>query len=280
MTLAAVTIVRDEAPQLERFLGVLEHVDELVAVDTGSSDGTPALLAAAGATVIHRPWVDFATARNQALEAARADWLLMLDADMTIDAHPELRNWLNDDPDPWVDAWRIEVRERDLGYKMPLLTRGDADVWYAGATHEALVGDCRKQRVLESVTVTHHEDGANRASKHERDLQLLAPGVAAGEPRATYYTAQALKCLGRTPESIAMYARRAAMTGTWEEERWHAQYMAARLRRSLGELLAAHKARPHRPEPLEHAARLVREQGPRDDVLFLESSATPDRISA
>lgn len=279
MSLGAVMIVRDEAASLERFLGsVLPHVDELVAIDTGSSDDTPDQLRSAGAVVIHEPWVDFATARNAALRHGLGDWLLMLDADMTIEAHPSLRDWLAGDPDPWVDAWRLEVKEADLGYKLPLLTRADADVWYRGATHEALVGDIRKQRVLESVTVTHHTDGANRATKHERDLQLLEPGVAAGEPRATYYSAQALKCLGRTREAIVMYARRAAMTGTWEEERWHAQYMAARLRESVAELLAAHKARPHRPEPLEHAARLVRAQGARDDVLFLESSAIPDRM--
>ena len=45
--------------------------DELVAVDTGSQDETVAILEAAGATVLHRPWQnDFALARNVSLEAA------------------------------------------------------------------------------------------------------------------------------------------------------------------------------------------------------------------
>lgn len=67
-----------------------------------------------------------------------------------------------------------------------------------------------------------------------------------------------------------MYARRAAMKGTWEEERWHAAYWAARLRRDVNGLLAVYRERPWRHEPLSHAARFVAEDGARDDLLFLE----------
>ncbi|HVP68868.1 MAG TPA: glycosyltransferase family 2 protein [Anaeromyxobacteraceae bacterium] len=76
-------IVRDEAEMLPAFL---EHArglwDELVAVDTGSRDSTPAILAAAGARVASRPWDgDFSAARNASLDLAEGDWVLVLDAD-------------------------------------------------------------------------------------------------------------------------------------------------------------------------------------------------------
>jgi len=76
-------IVRDEEEILPSFL---EHArglwDELVAVDTGSGDRTREILAAAGATVIDRPWQgDFAAARNASLEAATGTWVVVLDAD-------------------------------------------------------------------------------------------------------------------------------------------------------------------------------------------------------
>ncbi len=76
-------ILRDEEELLPRFL---EHArglwDELVAVDTGSTDRTPRLLAEAGAKVLHRPWTgDFSAARNASLEAATGEWALVLDAD-------------------------------------------------------------------------------------------------------------------------------------------------------------------------------------------------------
>jgi tetratricopeptide (TPR) repeat protein len=76
-------IVRDEEELLPGFLASARGLwDELVAVDAGSADRTPRLLAEAGATVIHRPWTgDFAAARNASLEAASGDWVLVLDAD-------------------------------------------------------------------------------------------------------------------------------------------------------------------------------------------------------
>ncbi|OFX18991.1 MAG: hypothetical protein A2V77_12500, partial [Anaeromyxobacter sp. RBG_16_69_14] len=76
-------IVRDEAAMLPAFLeAVRGSWDELLAVDTGSTDATPELLAAAGATVLHRPWDDdFAAARNFGLERASGEWVLVLDAD-------------------------------------------------------------------------------------------------------------------------------------------------------------------------------------------------------
>jgi hypothetical protein len=76
-------IVRNEAERLERCLGsVAGFVDEMVVVDTGSSDDTVAIAERCGATVRQIPWPgDFAPARNQALQWVRGDWVLVLDAD-------------------------------------------------------------------------------------------------------------------------------------------------------------------------------------------------------
>ncbi len=83
-------IVRDEAAMLPAFLEAARGAwDELVAVDTGSVDATPELLAGAGATVIAQPWGgDFAAARNFGLQRASGDWVLVLDADERVS--PEL----------------------------------------------------------------------------------------------------------------------------------------------------------------------------------------------
>jgi glycosyltransferase involved in cell wall biosynthesis len=76
-------IVRNEAALLPRFIASVEGLwDQFVAVDTGSTDGSQALLAAAGAEVIEIPWPDdFAKARNVSLDHARGDFVLVLDAD-------------------------------------------------------------------------------------------------------------------------------------------------------------------------------------------------------
>lgn len=264
MSVCLVMVVANEGPLVERATNSVQGlVDELVIVNTGEEP-------VAGA--IERPWVNFGHNRTEALQLAkdRTDWLLMIDADMTVETHPRFREWLDTDPDPDVDAWQVEIREADITYRLPLLTRATADLRYEGATHEALV--CPgKQRPLTGLTVTHHTDGVSRTEKHERDLELLARGVILGDPRSTYYAAQALRCLGKDEDAAELYERRSVMENTWEEERWHAQYMAARLQRDVEALLKAYDARPWRPEPLEWAARFLRENATHADVLFLES---------
>ncbi|RZI55291.1 MAG: glycosyltransferase [Rubrivivax sp.] len=78
-----VVIARNEAATITRLLtSVRPFVDEMLVMDTGSSDGTVPLAVAAGARVTHFAWIDdFAAARNAALQAAGADWHLVLDAD-------------------------------------------------------------------------------------------------------------------------------------------------------------------------------------------------------
>src|SRR5437868_1892470 len=79
-------IVRDSAATLADCLGsVAALCDELVVVDTGSSDDSPAIARSFGASVIHAPWSDdFSAARNVYLDHARCPWVLSLDADETL----------------------------------------------------------------------------------------------------------------------------------------------------------------------------------------------------
>ncbi len=80
---ALVVIARDEAAHIERLLAsVKPWVDRMWVLDTGSTDDTAARAVAAGAEVRHFAWCDdFSAARNAALDAAAADWHLVLDAD-------------------------------------------------------------------------------------------------------------------------------------------------------------------------------------------------------
>jgi hypothetical protein len=68
--IALVLIARDEARAIERCLtSVRPWVDEMIVLDTGSVDDTPAIAARCGARVTHFAWIDdFAAARNAALD--------------------------------------------------------------------------------------------------------------------------------------------------------------------------------------------------------------------
>ncbi len=83
MRLSLCVIARNEEAMLPGLLASVKGVvDELILVDTGSTDGTIELARAAGATVIEQPWDDdFARPRTTAVEHATGDWVLQLDAD-------------------------------------------------------------------------------------------------------------------------------------------------------------------------------------------------------
>jgi glycosyltransferase involved in cell wall biosynthesis len=77
------TIVKNESANLARCLeSVRPFVDEMVVVDTGSTDDTVAIAQSYGATVHSFSWCDnFAVARNYACSQVSGDWILVLDAD-------------------------------------------------------------------------------------------------------------------------------------------------------------------------------------------------------
>ena len=82
--LSACLIVRDEEQHLPECLASVAFCDELVVVDSGSTDRTVEIALAAGATVLERQWRGFAAQRNVALDAARGEWALEVDADERI----------------------------------------------------------------------------------------------------------------------------------------------------------------------------------------------------
>ena len=182
-------IVRDEADMLP---GLLDSVaglwDELCVVDTGSADGTPGLLEAAGARLAHEPWRDdFAAARNASLDLARGEWILFLDADERVSPElaADIRDLLDDD-----DAGAATVRLRDElphGHRresrLLRLFRRDPAIRFEHAIHEdptAAVGAYllrtgRELRRLDGVLrhLGYVRDVAAERDKRSRDLNLL-----------------------------------------------------------------------------------------------------------
>lgn len=79
--LSVAIITLNAASQLEACLQSARFADEIVVVDSGSTDGTQALAERHGARVIQQDWLGFGPQKQFAVEAARHDWVLCLDAD-------------------------------------------------------------------------------------------------------------------------------------------------------------------------------------------------------
>jgi glycosyltransferase involved in cell wall biosynthesis len=83
MDLSLCMIVKNEAEKLPRCLAsVKDAVDEIIIVDTGSTDQTTEIAQSFGAQVYHFTWNNnFSAARNESLRYAQGQWILVLDAD-------------------------------------------------------------------------------------------------------------------------------------------------------------------------------------------------------
>jgi len=88
LTISLCMIVKDEEEMLPGCLEPLQGVvDEMIVVDTGSSDRTVEIAESFGAKVVSFPWNgSFSDARNASIEAASGDWLIYLDADEHMEA--------------------------------------------------------------------------------------------------------------------------------------------------------------------------------------------------
>jgi len=180
-------IARDEAGQLARCLeSARPAVDEMVVVDTGSTDATPDEARRLGARVVSTPWRDdFALARNVALDHARGTWILSLDADEALPppTAARLRPTL-----VAADAPALRVPIENLGpggavesvhCAVRLFRRAPAHRWH-GAIHE----EVRVSRASDAVLpIVHHgyAEPATLRRKLERNRTLLERR-AAGDP--------------------------------------------------------------------------------------------------
>jgi hypothetical protein len=114
-TLSAAVIAQDEERRLPECLASLAFCDEIVVVDGGSRDRSVAVARAAGAVVIENPWPGYAAQRNVALDAARGEWILEIDADERVSPAlaREIRAFVSSSPA--VDQAVMPLRNRFLG---------------------------------------------------------------------------------------------------------------------------------------------------------------------
>ena len=145
--LSVVVVTRDEAARLPACLESVRFAEEIVVVDSGSTDPTPAVAREFGARVIHQPWLGYGPQKRFAVAQAKYDWVLCLDADERVS--PELRASIEAALEaPRAKACRLMRRNRFMGrwlrhgegYPDPVVRLFDRRhaQWSADPVHEAV----------------------------------------------------------------------------------------------------------------------------------------------
>ena len=112
--LSAVLITRNAAPVLDSCLESLAFADEIVVIDSASSDATAEIAERRGARVVQKEWLGFGRQKQFAVDQARHDWVLCLDADERLSPQlaAEIRKAL---AAPVSPVYRMPRRNRFLG---------------------------------------------------------------------------------------------------------------------------------------------------------------------
>jgi glycosyltransferase involved in cell wall biosynthesis len=177
-------IAKNAESSLERCLDSVKSLQpEIVIADTGSSDSTPEIARERGATVttFDFTFVDFAAARNHTLAQASGKWILILDADETLDPAgiPTVQDLIEQSenagyyferlnhrpaPEPATTDYAIRLFPNRPGYR------------YRGRVHETVDASilAGAGRLVKTGIRIHHEFASDQHSRRQKNLWYIA----------------------------------------------------------------------------------------------------------
>ena len=115
MKITATIITYNEERNISRAMESLRCCDEIVVVDSGSSDRTAEIAEKFGARVIESPWGGYARQKNYAAECATHDWILSIDADEALSEALEGEIWHIRKNGPQYDGYTMPRLAQYLG---------------------------------------------------------------------------------------------------------------------------------------------------------------------
>jgi len=260
ITISLCMIVKNEEAVLARCLESIKHVvDEIIIVDTGSTDSTKAIAQSYTAKVYDFEWIqDFAAARNEAFSKASCDYQMWLDAD---DVFPENSAiellLLKETLDPAIDIVTMKYHTHFDDHGNPifistrerLLKRKNGYTWQ-DPVHEfiPLIGN-----IMYSDIVVHHkkikQDGFST-----RNLEIYKNQEKTGKPftpRQLYYYARELKDHGQWINAAYYFEKFLNTKEGWIEDNIATCYNLSICYSALGD---SHKIMPILLKSLEYDA--------------------------
>ncbi|OBS09620.1 glycosyltransferase family 2 protein [Acidihalobacter prosperus] len=185
---SAVIITHNEAARIGACLDCLDFADEILIVDSGSTDGTLAIAEGRGIRVVHHDWAGFGPQKRFAVDQALHDWVLCVDADERVSEalRASIEGALTE---PKAMVCRIARRNRFMGrwlrhgegypdYVIRLFHRDHAE-WSEDAVHETVLTDDPVITLAGDLLHESEYGVAEYAAKQARYAHLQAERVRA-----------------------------------------------------------------------------------------------------
>ncbi len=183
ISLGAALITRDAEEDISKAIESARGVcEQVVVVDTGSSDSTPKIAARLGAEVYFFKWRDdFSAARNSSLNFLRTDWALIIDSDERLDVK-SLKDNLYLLENPNIGGVRVEIvnvledGETASKHDYTRIFRAAEGIRFEGAVHEQIAPSIRAAgyEIVDSGVKLYHYGYMRRDNdKIERNRELL-----------------------------------------------------------------------------------------------------------
>ena len=232
MRISACVITKNEEKNLPKWLECMNLIaDELVVVDTGSTDGTVEIARAAGANCFFFQWVDdYSAAKNFAIDQATGDWIFFLDADeyfLSRDcakAREHIRI-CNENPGVWGCVFSMVNIDKNTGQELGIAFhvirafRHTESLRYVGRIHEELrnlsEGPKKTMQYMPGIVIYHTGYSPElMPDKYRRTIRMLEKSQAMDGVRKVddLYFMDCYHGLGDYEKAV-MYARRAIANG-------------------------------------------------------------------
>ncbi|MCX5846820.1 MAG: glycosyltransferase [Deltaproteobacteria bacterium] len=212
-TISCCMIVRDEEEFLEECLkSIKNHVDELIIVDTGSTDNTVDIARKFTDRIYFHPWEgSFSKARNQALQYATGDWIFQIDGDEELveGSGERLRQAVRETGE--ADAIFVNIisiysgGRKTARHNFERLFRNNGVIHYESIVHNRVVGQtCTKPSKIELMHYGYNVEEKKANAKFIRTADLLKEQIAKNpdDPMPHQYLGTSYLARGMFRESI------------------------------------------------------------------------------
>lgn len=224
MKVSSCLIVKNEAENLARYLDSIKDIsDEIIVVDTGSTDNTVDIALSYDAKIYHYKWDNnFSNAKNFALDKASGDWIIFLDADEYFESNTikQLKTVLNHvSSNKIFDAvlckmLNIDSQTGKLISENPIMRifKGKTGIRYVGAIHEQPLknGKVLKAAQITDISLIIYHTGyapSLMPQKYQRNLELLNQRIENNDiDNLTYYYLSSIHNSLKNSEEAIKYA--------------------------------------------------------------------------